>query len=204
MKLVLASRNSHKIREWQQILRSYHLDGFELISLDEAGIFGEIEENGNSFEENAAIKASAAAESGYLSLGEDSGLEVFALGGAPGIYSARYAGEHGNDAANNARLLSELKGNADRSARFVCTIVLADPKTGSRQTFRGEACGTILEEMSGTSGFGYDPLFWYDELGKTFAEMSESEKNAVSHRARAIRQLVEFLKTLPGESEKQK
>ncbi len=196
MKLVLASRNKHKIEEWQATLGKY-VDGVEILSLDEVGIFGEIEENGATFEENAFIKARAAAKSGYLSVGEDSGLSVNALGGEPGVYSARYAGEHGNDRANNELLLKKLEKENDRSASFVCTIALVDPQDpdGDR-CFRGETAGVILREYRGEGGFGYDPLFLYEPTGKTFSEMNGAEKNAVSHRGRAIEAFGAYLRKL--------
>ena len=118
MKIVLASRNQKKISELQTLLSEY-IDGIEILSLDDVGMYGEIEENGKTFEENALIKANAAAASGYVGVGDDSGLEVDALGNAPGVYSARYAGEHGNDEANNILLLKNLEGVTDRRARFV-------------------------------------------------------------------------------------
>ena len=195
MKIVLASRNKHKIEEWNATLGKY-IDGVELLSLDEVGILGEIEENGESFEENAWIKADAAAKSGYLSIGEDSGLAVNALGGEPGIYSARYAGEHGNDQANNALLLQKLSDKKDRSAKFVCAIALADPACPEKRVFlRGETEGVILDAPRGMGGFGYDPLFFYEPMGKTFSEMSGEEKNSISHRGKAIELLAEHLKT---------
>ena len=196
MKIVLASRNKHKIEEWQATLGKF-VDGVEILSLGEVGILGEIEEDGETFEENAFIKARAAAKSGYLSVGEDSGLAVNALGGAPGVYSARYAGEHGNDRANNELLLRNLAGAEDRSASFVCTIALVDPTDpeGDR-CFRGETPGVIIEEYRGSGGFGYDPLFLYEPTGKTFSEMSGAEKNAISHRGRAIELLAERLREL--------
>lgn len=194
MKIVLASRNKHKIKEWQATLGKY-IDGVELLSLDDVGITGEIEENGETFEENALIKACAAAKSGYLSVGEDSGLAVNALNGEPGIYSARYAGEHGNDQANNERLLERLKGQSDRSAKFVCTIALVDPQLPNHGIcLRGETEGVILEGLRGEGGFGYDPLFFYEPMGKTFSEMSGEEKNSISHRGKAIALLAEQLK----------
>ena len=193
MKLVLASRNKHKIEEWNATLSRY-VDDAEILSLDEVGVFGEIEENGKTFEENALIKAEAAAGSGYISIGEDSGLEVDALGGEPGVYSARYAGEHGNDGANNALLLEKLKGETNRRARFVCAIGVIHPD-GRRYVLRGETEGVILESQRGEGGFGYDPLFLYEPTGKTFSEMSGGEKNAISHRGRAIELLAEKLKT---------
>ena len=196
MKIVLASRNKHKIEEWNATLGKY-VDGVELLSLDDVGIVDEIEENGKTFEENAMIKALAAAQSGYLSIGEDSGLSVGALDGAPGIYSARYAGEHGNDQANNALLLQNLAGKEDRSAKFVCTIALADPNRPDKGIFfRGETEGVILTEARGGGGFGYDPLFFFEPMGKTFSEMSGEEKNSISHRGKAIEQLAAYLKTI--------
>ncbi len=196
MKIVLASRNKHKISEWQATLGKY-IDGVEILSLDEVGIYGEIEENGDSFEANAYIKAYAAAKSGYVSIGEDSGLSVKALDGAPGILSARYAGEHGNDRANNELLLKNLENKSDRSAKFVCTIACVVPeKNNEGHVFVGETEGKIIDEYKGDGGFGYDPIFFYEPMGKTFAELSAEEKNAVSHRGKAIALFAEYLKTL--------
>ena len=187
MKIVLASRNKHKIKELQTLLGEY-IDGVEILSLDEVGIFGEIDECGESFRENALIKARTAASSGYIGLGDDSGLEVDALGGAPGIYSARYAGEHGDDAANNTLLLKNLEGAQDRRARFVCALACVFPD-GRELSVLGTAEGEIIEEYRGAGGFGYDPLFYYTPLGKTFGELSADEKNSVSHRSDAIKKL---------------
>jgi len=196
MKIVLASRNKHKIEEWNATLGKY-IDGVELLSLDAVGITAEIEESGTTLEEDALIKAQAAARSGYLSIGEDSGLSVGALGGEPGIRSARYAGEHGNDRANNELLLTKLKGQSDRSAKFVCTIALVDPKHPESPVYvTGETEGVILEKYVGDGGFGYDPIFFYEPASKTFAQMNGAEKNAVSHRGRAIAHLADYLKTL--------
>ncbi len=189
MKAVLASHNSHKISELQALIRR-HVPDFEIMSLSDAGLEGEIIEDGDSFEANALIKARFAAASGHIGIGDDSGLCVDALGGAPGIYSARYAGEDGNDKANNAKLLSELKGKA-RDAKFVCVIACVFPD-GRELTVRGEAPGKIIDEYRGGAGFGYDPLFEY-ESGKTFAEMTAEEKNKVSHRARAIEKFAKAL-----------
>ena len=186
MKIVLASRNKHKIEEWQATLKKY-IDGVEILSLDDVGIFDDIVEDGESFEDNALIKAYAAAESGYIGVGEDSGLAVNALGGEPGVYSARYAGEHGNDKANNELLLKNLKDKDDRSAKFVCSIGCVYPdRKNYVEVFRGETEGVIIDEYRGEGGFGYDPLFLYEPTGKTFAEMSGEEKNAISHRGKAI------------------
>ena len=147
MKAVLASHNKHKIGELQAILASA-IPGIEILSLSDVGLEGEIVEDGANFEENALIKASFAAQSGYIGLGDDSGLCVDALGGAPGIYSARYSGEDANDAKNNEKLLRELKGKTDRRAKFVCCIACVFPN-GEKITVQGETCGEILEDASG-------------------------------------------------------
>lgn len=193
MKIVLASRNKKKIAELQTLLGEY-IEGIEILSLDDVGILGEIEENGNSFSENALIKARAAAESGYIGIGDDSGLEVDALGGAPGIYSARYAGGHGDDEANNQLLLKNLEDKTDRSARFVCALACVYPDGREDICVIGKAEGEIISEYRGAGGFGYDPLFYFPPLGKTFGELSAEEKNRVSHRSDAIRKMAEKLK----------
>ncbi len=192
MEIVLASRNKKKIAELETLLVE-NLFGIKVLSLDDIGFSGDIVENGESFEENAMIKAMAIAERGYIGVGDDSGLSVNALGGAPGIYSARYAGEHGNDALNNEKLLSELEGKADRSGAFVSVVACAIPG-GESFSVRGECPGVILREYRGEGGFGYDPLFYYEELGKTFAEMTMEEKNAISHRGVALRAFAEKFK----------
>lgn len=193
MKIVLASRNKKKIAELQTLLGEY-IEGIEILSLDDVGILGEIEENGNSFSENALIKARAAAESGYIGIGDDSGLEVDALGGAPGIYSARYAGGHGDDEANNQLLLKNLEDKTDRSARFICALACVYPDGREDICVIGKAEGEIISEYRGEGGFGYDPLFYFPPLGKTFGELSAEEKNRVSHRSDAIRKMAEKLK----------
>lgn len=197
MKIVLASRNKKKKIELQTLLSQY-IEGIEILSLDDVGIYGEIEEDGVTFEENALIKARTAAESGYIGVGDDSGLEVDSLGGAPGVYSARYAGGHGDDEANNAYLLKNLEDKGDRSARFVSCIACVFPERyGIEQfTVRGKVEGEILKERRGEGGFGYDPLFYYAPFGKTLAEVTQEEKNSVSHRANAIKLFAEKLKTL--------
>ncbi len=197
MKLVLASRNRHKIGEIGEILREV-LPNVTVLSLDDVGITEDIEENGTTIEENALIKARAAVASGYIAFGDDSGLFVNALDGAPGVYSARYAGGHGNDAENNKKLIKELDGKTDRSAYFACAIACAMPD-GREFTVVGRAEGEILSTASGEGGFGYDPYFYFPPLGKTFADLDEAEKNAVSHRGAAVRafgkRLTEILKT---------
>ena len=185
MELVLASRNRHKIEEIGALLAKI-LPDVRVLSLDEAGIEGEIEENGATLEENALIKARVAASTGRIGIGDDTGLCVNALDGAPGIYSARYAGEHGNDAANNQKLLRELEDKTDRSAYFACVIACVFPD-GKEFVCEGRAEGIIVREPSGNGGFGYDPYFYYEPLGKTFADLTTEEKNAVSHRGAAIR-----------------
>lgn len=195
MKIVLASSNQKKIAELRAIL-SGMLDGenIEVITLKEAGIDTEIEENGSSFDENALIKANVAASTGMIGVADDSGLVVNALGGAPGIYSARYSGEHGNDKANNAKLLRELADKNDRSAYFACSIACAFPDGSEPIVVQGKIDGEILHAERGEGGFGYDPLFWVESHGKTMAEMTPAEKNAISHRANALQKFSEEFK----------
>lgn len=193
MKIVLASRNAKKIKELRELLCE-NIPDIEILSLDDVGIYGEIEENGKTFEENAFIKASTAAKSGYIGVGDDSGLSVNALDGAPGVYSARYSSEHGDDEANNAFLLKNLANKSDRSAKFVSVVACVFPEDMEKgYFFRGETEGVILEEYRGEGGFGYDPLFYCEPMDKTYAEMSAEEKNSISHRGKAMRLLVEFL-----------
>jgi len=187
MEFVIASRNAHKIKELEAILRE-SLGDVKLLSLDEAGIHGEIEEDGETFRENALIKARAAATSGKAGIGDDSGLCVTALGGAPGVYSARFAGEHGDDAANNQKLQDELAGKSDRSAYFTSAIACVFPD-GREIVVEGRTEGVITHEPRGNGGFGYDPYFFYEPLGKTYSELTADEKNAISHRGKAVRAL---------------
>jgi XTP/dITP diphosphohydrolase len=185
MKIVFASGNKHKIEEFGAILKKYMAD-VEVISMKEAGIFDDIVEDGETFEDNAFIKASAVADLGYIGVADDSGLCVDALDGEPGVYSARYSGEPCDDHRNNELLLSKMKDVAEdkRTARFVSTIAAVFPD-GRKFVARGECPGKILFEYRGNGGFGYDPLFLYEPLNKTFAEVNAEEKNAISHRARA-------------------
>ena len=197
MELILASRNKKKIREVEAILAT-HFPGVRILSLDDVGYVGDIEENGTTYEENSLIKARTAVEAGnhrYAAIADDSGLSVDALDGAPGVYSARYAGGHGDDAANNALLLKNLSHLpvSERTARFVCCIALVYPD-GREMTVRGETEGLIINEAKGNGGFGYDPYFYYAPFGKTFSELSAEEKNAISHRGKAIAKLAEVLK----------
>lgn len=201
MKIVLASRNQKKIAELRALLCE-EFSGVEILSLNDVGITGDIEENGVTFEENALIKARVAAASGYIGVADDSGIAVDALGGEPGVYSARYAakcnfaGDH-DDEGNNQCLLYNLRNVPDekRTGGYVCAVACVFPD-GREFTVRGEARGRILREYHGTGGFGYDPLFWFDQFGKTFAEVSAEEKHAVSHRGRAIRAFAAKLKEM--------
>ena len=189
--LVLASNNAHKLTELSGMLG----DRYRILSMAEAGYHEEIDETGNTFAENAVLKAEAVCRAtGYAALADDSGLMVDALAGAPGVHSARYAGHHGDDVANNNLLIEHMQAVPDerRSAQFVSVLALASPFAATL-TFEGVCEGTILHEARGTGGFGYDPYFLY-ATGKTFAEMTQEEKNAVSHRARAMEKLKEHLK----------
>ena len=178
MKLIVATHNQHKIREISQILPD-----FDIVADDPEGV----EENAPDFVGNALIKvrAIAAKHAGCWCLADDSGLEVAALGGAPGVRSARYAGEPSNTSANNALLLKNLTGVTDRRANFTCAIALVDP-FGAEHTAVGRCFGRIAETPSGTAGFGYDPLFVPDGHDVSFADLSADEKNAISHRGRAL------------------
>ncbi len=201
MRIVLASRNKHKLGELQALMRKFIPD-IEILSLDDIGFEGDIVEDGLTFEENALIKARAVAARGYIGVGDDSGLSVRALGGEPGIYSARYAGEHGNDAANNSLLLKNLADKNDRYAEFVCVIACVFPDDISNgHLYRGATGGEIIDEYRGNGGFGYDPLFYYPPMGKSFAEMSGDEKNSVSHRGKAVELFAKGLKELKTEKE---
>ncbi len=191
--LVLATNNSHKVRE----LRSM-LDGMdvEIRTLGDFPQCGEVVEDGLTLEENALKKARAAFRcSGLPSIADDTGLEVYYLLGAPGVYSARYAGEHCSFADNNRKLLKEMTQvpTRRRQARFRCVIAFVAP--GIERTFEGSVEGSILRQNRGANGFGYDPVFLVTEAGKTLAEMTLEEKNAVSHRARALTAFVDHLRS---------
>ena len=195
MKIVFASGNKHKIEEFGAIIKKY-IPEIEVVSMKDAGIFDDIVEDGSIFEENAMIKARAVAKYGYIGVADDSGLTVNVLGGAPGIYSARYAGEHGNDKKNNQKLLEDMKNTEERGAAFVCSIACAFPSGDIHSDFcvRGECYGTILYEERGEGGFGYDPLFLVEKFGKTYAELTPDEKNEISHRAVATELFAKELK----------
>lgn len=188
-KLIIASNNSHKITEIKAILSEFP---FDIVSLREAGIDIDVEEDGKTFMENASKKAEEIFKlsNSAMVLADDSGLMVDALNGAPGIYSARFAGEHGNDKKNNERLLSLLKEVPfeERKAKFVCAIVLIIDEKHTIKV-EGYAEGYIIEQLTGDGGFGYDPLFYYPELKLTFGEMNEEVKNSLSHRAAALEKL---------------
>ena len=188
-KLVIASDNAGKIKEISKILSGK----YEVISMSQAGFKGEIEETGETFYENALIKAKTVSDAlGMAALADDSGLCVDALAGAPGIYSARYSGEHGNDAANRAKLLKELADKDDRSAKFVCAVALYKTD-GEVIKGLGETHGKIALKEEGTNGFGYDTLFISDDLGKSFGVATSGEKNSISHRKRALIDLLNHL-----------
>ena len=192
MKLIIASNNAHKLTEMKAILAPFFDD---VQSMREAGIEHETVEDGETFMENAVKKARELAEiSGCCAIADDSGLCVDALGGAPGVYSARYSGVHGDDKANNAKLLQELEGVEDRGAHYACAIALVWPD-GRILTAEDYLYGEIAHDERGSNGFGYDPLFLIPELGLRTAEISPEEKNRISHRGKALRQLVEKLKS---------
>jgi XTP/dITP diphosphohydrolase len=191
-KLLLATSNKGKAREYRALLRGVP---YEITTMAEQGFTMDIEETGASFEENARLKAtSLAAASGLLSLADDSGLEVDALGGEPGVRSNRYAGEDASDEDKYLFLLDKLKDVPDekRTARFRCVIAIVAPD-GKVELCYGECRGIITNEPKGENGFGYDPVFFIPELGKTMAELKPEEKNRISHRARAAEKAREEL-----------
>ena len=196
MKIILSTHNKKKVPELQSVL-SELLGEVSVITATEAGFTEDVEENGTTFEENALIKARSVKKEGYYSVADDSGLCVNALGGQPGIYSARYAGEPKSDEKNNALLLKNLEDKDDRSAYFVSAIACVTPD-GEEFTVRGIANGIILKERRGQGGFGYDPLFLFPSLNKTFAELTTEEKNEISHRGNALRAFAAELKKRLG------
>ena len=192
MKLVLASKNRHKLAEMQTILGEL---GLEVVLESEVGVDVDVEETGTTFEENALLKAKAVMEaSGMAAIADDSGLEVDALHGAPGVYSDRYGGKD-SDAARTALLLENMRDvpQEKRTARFVSAIACALPD-GRVVTARGVCEGTVLFETRGDNGFGYDPVFFVPELGMTFAEADGARKNAVSHRGNALKEFCKVWK----------
>jgi XTP/dITP diphosphohydrolase len=194
-KLLIATNNAGKAREYRSLLS---VIPFELVTPDELGIDADIEETGTTFEANATLKATTlAAESKLLALADDSGLEVDALGGEPGTLSARYAGENASDQDRVNYLLSQMKNvpEGKRQARFRCVIAIATPE-GKVELCSGQCEGTITFAPKGDKGFGYDPVFYLPELGKTMAELPPEEKNKISHRGRAAAKAREVLKKL--------
>ncbi|SCM83779.1 XTP/dITP diphosphatase [Sporomusa sphaeroides] len=199
IEIIVASKNAGKIAEFKEALRELP---YKVSSLADLGSYPEAPEEGVTFAENACAKASFYARlTGKLCLADDSGLEVDYLQGAPGVYSARYAGEHAGDEDNNKKLLAHLIGVPDekRQARFRCVLALAKPEQ-VLLTAEGTVDGVILSKPRGGKGFGYDPLFLVPEFGRTLAEMSSAEKNNISHRGRAIQALVKQLAALEHEN----
>ena len=199
MLIVLGSRNPKKLKEIIEILGDLQAEGLEFADLTRFPQAPEVVEDGSSFEANARKKASELAIAlGQWVLGEDSGLVVPALHGRPGVQSARYSGKHGDDAANNAKLLAELSPLPEdhRAAYYVCSLVLADPQGQIQSVVQGHCHGMITRELRGSGGFGYDPLFLIPEFHRTFGEMSACVKHSISHRARALDQLRPILKKL--------
>jgi XTP/dITP diphosphohydrolase len=187
-KIVLATRNEDKVREIRSILKD-----FTLLSLNEFPGAPEVEETGATLEENAVLKAESAAKfTGMVSLADDSGLEVEALGGLPGVRSARFAGKNAGYEDNNRKLLKLLSKKTNRAARFRCVICLCEP-SGKIVTREGVCAGRIIERAKGKGGFGYDPVFSADNQNKTLAELSPYEKNLISHRSSALRKIKEYL-----------
>ncbi len=194
-RLIAATKNRGKLEEIAQLLTHFPC---EVVSMSEAGIHDDIEENGSTFEENALIKAMSVWKStGETVMADDSGLEVDCLGGAPGVYSARYAGEGATDADRNRKLLDAMKGvdTDKRTARFVCAIAVVFPD-GSHLISKGTCEGIIAFEPAGNNGFGYDPLFYVPGFGMTIAQMDADMKNGISHRGNALRKMVEMLEPI--------
>lgn len=189
--LLIGTKNKGKIKELKKFLADLP---FEIKSFDKFKNVAEPEETGATFSENAALKATYyALETGLLALADDSGLEVEALGGAPGVFSAGYAGENSTDADKNAKLIDELKKKVDRRAKFVCSMAISDKNGKIIFAADGICEGRIALTASGTNGFGYDPIFIPDGFEKTFGELSEEIKSEISHRKRAIEKIIRFL-----------
>jgi len=194
-KILIATNNKGKAKDFETLFGPF---GFEVKTLNDLDQDIDVEETGVTFEENAILKAETVSKLlGIMVIADDSGLEIDSLHGAPGVYSARYAGEPKNDEANIDKVLSELQGvpKEERTARFRCVLAVAGPSTET-VTFSGSCEGLILEERRGTNGFGYDPIFFSSEKGQAMAELSPEEKGRISHRGAAIRQLKERLPQL--------
>lgn len=195
IRLLFATHNAHKVAELRAILATLSADSgeiYEVLSFDDVSDIPDVEETGTTFAENAYLKANACAHLGYITIADDSGLTVNALGGAPGIYSARYSGIHGDDRANNEKLLRAMTGISDRSAAYVCAIACVFP-SGEYFTVEGTCSGEITAAPRGAGGFGYDPLFLIPEENLTFAELPTEEKNKRSHRTAALKRFAEEL-----------
>lgn len=192
--IVLATRNKGKVNEITELLKGFDID---IKSLNDFGPIPEVSEDGSTFEDNAYKKAHFTARVlGLPAIADDSGLVVEALDGAPGVYSARYAGIDATDQENNAKLLREMHGRTNRNAHFETAIIIAVPR-GPALTYIGKVEGEIAGSPAGENGFGYDPLFYYPPMSKTFAQMSGEEKNSISHRGKAIKELIgEFDKVM--------
>lgn len=198
IEIVLSSRNKKKIAEFQVLLENAFDFDVKVLSLDDIGFTGDIVENGETFEENAFTKASVPASMGYIGIADDSGLCVDALDGAPGVYSARFSG--GDDEDNNALLLKLLADKENRNASYVCAIACVFPNDSKKFVVRGECHGKIIDDRRGTAGFGYDPYFYYEPFGKTFAEIELAKKNEVSHRGEAVRKFIkEFSRVISND-----
>ena len=190
MKIIVATKNQGKVREFRKILSGIDC---EIVSMTDFGIDIDVVEDADTFEGNAIKKASEIMKlSGCVTMADDSGLMVDALGGAPGVYSARYSGENATDLKNNLKLLNEMKDVKDRKAKFVCSIAVAYP-SGEVKTTSGEFHGEIGYEMKGENGFGYDSLFIVPEFNKTSAELTQEVKNSISHRFVALSKMIEVL-----------
>lgn len=193
-KVVIATKNKGKAKDFEALFQPL---GFEVVTMFDVAPDMEIEETGTTFEENAVLKAETLAkELNMIVIADDSGLAVDALGGAPGVYSARYAGDH-DDEANIVKVLENLAGVPEekRTARFMCALAIAGPEMDTTTVF-GTCEGIILEEKRGTNGFGYDPIFFIPELNRAMAQLTPEEKGAISHRGNAIRKLAQALPTL--------
>lgn len=191
IKIVFATNNSHKVSEFKSCFAQNGIKA-EIITIKETGFDGDLIEDADTFEGNAFIKAKALCDyTGLVSVADDSGLAVDRLGGAPGVYSARYAGEDATDMQNIEKLLSELKDvpPEEKTAKFVCCMCVCRPD-GKTLYVTGESKGLIIDELRGDGRFGYDPIFYYEPFDKTFAEMTGEEKNSISHRGKAIEELL--------------
>lgn len=192
MKIIMATGNANKVREMREVLSGTDI---EIVSMKEAGIFADIDENGTTFAQNAAIKAQTIRDIAHeIVFADDSGLVIDYLGGKPGVHSARFMGEDTSYDIKNAQILKLLEGVPDekRNARFVCAIAIAYPDRETK-IFQEEFEGRIAHESAGENGFGYDPIFYVPERGCTSAELSPEEKNAISHRGKALRKAIAYL-----------